>query len=120
MAKKKSELTEKLEPVVDVAVKAAGATSDVVKAAARKAEPTVKKAEKALKETGRKAASALTPEVYIQWMGQEVSTAQLVEKARADYKANNKGDIRSCKLYIKPEDGMVYYVINKKEGKFPL
>ena len=120
MAKTKTDLTEKLEPVVDVAVKAAGATSDVVKAAARKAEPTVKKAEKALKETGRKAASALTPEVYIQWMGQEVSTAQLVEKARADYKANNKGAIRSCKLYIKPEDGMVYYVINKKEGKFPL
>ena len=68
----------------------------------------------------RKAASALTPEVYVQWMGQEVNTAELVEKARADYKANNKGAIRSCKLYIKPEDGMAYYVINKKEGKIQL
>ena len=120
MARKKTDLSEKLEPVVDVAVKAAGATSDAVKAAAKKAEPTVKKAEKALKETGRKAASALTPEVYLQWMGQEVNTADLVERVRADYKANNKGAIRSCKIYIKPEDGMVYYVINKKEGKIAL
>ena len=28
--------------------------------------------------------------------------------------------IRSCKLYIKPEDNMVYYVINDIEDKLQL
>ena len=28
--------------------------------------------------------------------------------------------IRSCKLYIKPEDDMVYYVINDVEDKLAL
>ena len=43
-----------------------------------------------------------------------------MEKAKADFKAQNKGAIRSCKLYIKPEDGAAYYVINGKSGKIDL
>lgn len=128
---KKSELTEKLEPVteavkettekvIDAAKAAAKAAEPAVKRAAKKAEPAVKKAEKAVKETGRKAAGGLVPTVYVQWMGKELDCAELVEKARADFKAQHKGAIRSCKLYIKPEDGVVYYVINGKEGKVEL
>lgn len=128
---KKTELTEKLEPVteavkettekvIDVAKAAAKAAEPAVKKAAKKAEPAVKKAEKAVKETSRKAAGGLVPTVYVQWMGKELDCAELVEKARADFKAQHKGAIRSCKLYIKPEDGAVYYVINGKEGKVEL
>ena len=131
MTAKKTDLTEKLEPMSDAVKKASEKVGATVKAAAKKAEPTVKraakkaeptmkKAEKAIKETSRKAAAALSPEIYLQWAGQEVSYTQLVEQAKADFKAQNKGAIRSCKLYIKPEDGMVYYVINGKEGKIAL
>ena len=38
-----------------------------------------------------------------------------------DFKAKHKNTvILSCKLYIKPEDNMVYYVINDIEDKLPL
>lgn len=142
MAAKKNDLTEKLEPMGDAVKKASEKVGDAMKAAAKlaeptvkaavekaeptvkkavkKAEPTVKKAEKAIKETSRKATAALVPEVFVQWGGREVGCAELVDKAKADFKAQNKGAIRSCKLYIKPEDGMAYYVINGKEGKVEL
>ena len=73
------------------------------------------------KETGKKAAAALNYEVYLQVFGHEYSCQELAERCKADFRANNKGAIRSCKLYVKPEDGMVYYVVNSKhEGKLPL
>ena len=72
-------------------------------------------------ETGKKAAAALNSEVYLQVFGHEYSCQELAERCKADFRANNKGAIRSCKLYVKPEDGMVYYVVNgKHEGKLPL
>ena len=141
-AKKKNDFTEKLEPMGDAVKKASEMVGDAMKAAVemaeptvkaavemaeptvkkaiKKARPTVKKAEKAIKETSRKATAALVPEIFVQWGGRETNMADLVEKAKADFKAQNKGAIRSCKLYIKPEDGMAYYVINGKEGKVEL
>lgn len=108
------------EAVKPVAKRGRKKVEDAGKAVAEKAEPAVKKARKALSEGGRKAAAALVPEVYLQWEEQEVSFAEVVEKAKADFKAQNKGVIRSCKVYVKPEDGMAYYVINDVEGKVSL
>ncbi|MBR6256861.1 MAG: hypothetical protein IKR23_05725 [Lachnospiraceae bacterium] len=47
----------------------------------------------------------------------EVDNAQyelgaVMEKAKADYKANNKGKLTDIKLYVKPEDGKAYYTAN--------
>ena len=57
----------------------------------------------------------------MQVFGHEYSCQELAERCKEDFRANNKGAIRSCKLYVKPEDGMVYYVVNSKhEGKLPL
>lgn len=131
MAEKKNDLAEKLEPVGDAVKKASRKVTTMareaakmaepsVKAAVKKAEPTVKKAEKALRDTGKKAAAALTPEVFVQWNGGEAACADVVERARQDFKSRSKSAIRSCKIYIKPEDGMAYYVINGQEGKVPL
>lgn len=134
----KMEIKEKLEPVSEAVAKASQTVSDMakeaaekaapkVKAAAKKAEPSVKAAGKTIKETGkraaaatRRAASALAPEVYVQWDGGEVACADVAERVRADFKANNKGAIRSCQIYIKPGDGVAYYVINEKNGKILL
>lgn len=134
----REELKEKLEPMGEAVVKASQTVTEMareaaekaaprVKAAAKRAEPTVRAAEKTLKDTGKKAAaatkkaaSALTPEMYLQWGGSEVSCADLTERVRTDFKAAHKGAIRSCRIYVKPEEGMVYYVINGKEGKLPL
>ena len=129
------ELKEKLEPVGDAFAKAG-------KAVAKKAEPAVKavgekakesqklvgdKAREAgkaagdkAKEAGREAVSAVTPMVYIQYGDKEIVCDELIERARADYKANNKGTVRSVKLYVKPEENTAYYVINGKEGKIDI
>ncbi len=132
ITKKVSDVAEKAAETVGEAAEAVAETvkpvvkrgrkkvEPVVEAAAEAVKPVVKRGRKALSEGGRKAAAALVPEVYLQWGEQEVSFAELVERAKADYKAQNKGAIRSCKLYVKPEDGMVYYVINSKEGKVAL
>ena len=135
MPRKKNDLTEKLtslsDATMDAAKEAAETMGDAAKAVAkmaeptvkkvrRKAEPTVKKAGEAIKETSRKATAALVPEVFVQWNGREAGCAELVDRAKADYKAQHKGAIRSCKLYVKPEDGTVYYVINGKSGQVSL
>ena len=35
-----------------------------------------------------------------------------MEKAKADYAANNKEKLKDIKLYVKPEDGKAYYTAN--------
>lgn len=141
----KDEIMEKLEPVekkmeqasqavggvaratAEKAGEAGGKASAMLAATGEKAARAGKKAVDALVETGekageagKKAAQAVFPEVYVQWDGKEFSCADLVERAKADFRANNAGAIRSCKIYIKPEDGFAYYVIGGKEGKISL
>ena len=134
----KDEFAEILEPVGEAVVKASQTLTEMakdaaekaapkVRAAARKAEPSAKAAGKVIKDTGLKAAvitaeaaSALIPKIYVQWGERQTSCSDVADKVKADFRANNKGAIRSCKIYIKPEDGMAYYVINEKEGKVPL
>ena len=140
------ELKEKLEPVGDAfakagkavakkaepAVKAVGEKAkesqklvgDKAREAGKAASDKVKEASKAAgdkaKEAGREAVSAVTPMVYIQYGDREIVCDELIERARADYKANNKGTVRSVKLYVKPEENTAYYVINGKEGKIDI
>ena len=138
----KDQLKEKLEPVNEAVAKASQTVKDAaekaapaVKAAAEKAAPAVKAAGKTIRATGKKAATAgkkaasagkkaataILPEVYLQWQGRETLCSELVERAKADFRAENKNAvILSCRVYLKPEDGAAYYVINDKEGKIAL
>ena len=110
--------------VGDKAREAGKAASDKAREAGKAAGDKVKEASKAAgdkaKEAGREAVSAVTPMVYIQYGDKEIVCDELVERARADYKANNKGTVRSVKLYVKPEENTAYYVINGKEGKIDI
>jgi hypothetical protein len=116
-----------LDTLTEAAVKA----SQTVKEAAEKAAPAVKAAgqtaSKAIRETGKKAAdagkkavSALIPEIYLQWQGKELSYTELVERVKADYRAQSNCPILSCRIYVKPEEGAAYYVVNDAEGKIAL
>ena len=49
-----------------------------------------------------------------------VNITDLVDRAKADYRATHKVGVQSCKVYIKPEEGAAYYVINKVSGKLEL
>ena len=100
-----------------------------------KAEPakkTAAKKETAKKETAKKTTAkktvkaekpAVTQNVYVQFAGMEISTADLTAKVTEEWVAlgHRASSIKSLDLYVKPEDMAAYYVINGKEsGKIAL
>lgn len=95
-----------------------------------KAEPakkTAAKKETAKKETAKKTVKAekpaVTQNVYVQFAGLEISTADLTAKVTEEWVAlgHRASSIKSLDLYVKPEDMAAYYVINGKEsGKIAL
>ena len=67
-------------------------------------------------------ADNLKPEVIIQYQGADTDLSVLVEAAKADFRASKKRTlVTGLKLYVKPEDGTAYYVVNEQfNGKIPL
>ena len=114
--KKAAEVAEEIKEKVEEAVVA-------VEAVAEKKRPGRKKAEgeaAAAKTRAPRAAKAVAPEVFVQFGESETNVSAVVEAAKADFSMNNSGAVTDLKLYIKPEDGMAYYVINGVEGKVAL
>ena len=104
------EVIEKTEPVVRKAKCAAGT-------AVKMAEPVLE----AAKNAGKQVVAAFVPEIYVQHANRQFDCAVLVERCKEDFKLKHPTTvIRSCKLYVKPEDNMVYYVINEIEDKLEL
>lgn len=115
----------------EIAAEIAVETAPAVEAPAEEApkEKTAKKP--AAKKTATKKADEKKPaekkpstrktapktNLFIQYQGAEVSYADLVEKAKADAGVDAPKNIN---LYVKPEDNMVYYVIDEKVGGFVL
>lgn len=85
-------------------------------AAATTAADTPKKT-RATRQNAPKKAHTPPVDVHLQVGGQDYDCAAIVEMARADYRATHKTGIHSCRVYIKPEEQVAYYVINKVEGK---
>lgn len=99
-----------------------------VKAEAKK--PAVRKRtakkETVKKETAKKAAPAKKPgageaelksEISVQFGGKSYSQEDLMKIARDVWKYDlkqNAADLTSMELYVKPEENMVYYVMNKE------
>ena len=95
-------------------------------------ETTVKKtvetgddSKKKTRKTGSRNNSKeqLIPEVYLQYCGQESDQSAVVEKIKEQYVAEGHrlGNIKSLKIYLKPEDRAAYYVINDRfAGKVDL
>ena len=116
------------EPVK--AEKPAETTAEPVKA--EPAKKTAAKKETAKKETAKKTTAkktvkaekpAVTQNVYVQFAGLEISTADLTAKVTEEWVAlgHRASSIKSLDLYVKPEDMAAYYVINGKEsGKIAL
>ena len=104
------EVLEKTEPVVRKAKSAAGT-------AVKKAEPVLE----AAKNAGKQVVAVFVPEIYVQYDNRQFDCNALVDRCKEDFKAKHASAmIHSCKLYIKPEDNMVYYVVNDIEDKLEL
>lgn len=119
--------TETVAPAVKAEVKETvkEAPKAEVKAEAVKAE---KKAEvkAAPKKRGPKPKAEkkeAVQNVYVQFAGKEILTADLVAQVTEKWVAlgHRASSIKELNLYVKPEDSAAYYVINGKEsGKIEL
>ena len=96
-------------------------TTAAEKPAAAKKTATKTTAAKKTAAPAAKKAAAVKEVAKIQFDGCEFDVAEIIEKAKADYKANNKAAVKSVDVYIKPEEKAAYYVVNGKvEGKVDL
>ena len=108
------------------------AEASKAEAPAEKAEEKPKRASTKKSDTTKKPARAASTkkadadkveEISVQFNGQEITTKDILEKVKQAHKDNGHriGHIKSTQIYIKPEDGMAYYVINGKyKGEIPL
>ena len=78
------------------------------------AEPKKRRSSGAAQRRGR------PPQVYVEFGTNQYNITDVIERAKADYRATHKVGVQSCKVYVKPEEGMAYYVINKVSGKLEL
>ena len=78
------------------------------------ADPKTRKT--AAKAPARRGRPPLAPELYVELNG----ITDVNDRAKADYRATHKVGVQSCKVYVKPEEGTAYYVINKVSGKLDL
>ncbi|MCR5825221.1 MAG: DUF6465 family protein [Oscillospiraceae bacterium] len=68
------------------------------------------------REALKKAAAQMKPELILQYQDGETDVTALIEAAKAEFQATHKRTlITGLKLYLKPEDGAAYYVINETE-----
>lgn len=111
---------EKAAPAVRAAAEKA---KPVVKAAKEKAAPVVKAAEKKAKEVvSRK--TEIKETVTVQFSGKSYTTEDLVRIAKDVWKYDLNGkenDFKSVELFVKPEESLVYYIINEEvHGNFKI
>lgn len=68
------------------------------------------------RKTAKKTTSEVKPSVFVQYQGMEYSDADIMSKVVAAWEAEGKkaSAIKRVKLYVKPEDGKAYYVINER------
>ncbi len=95
---------EEVKAEVKAEVKEEAKKAPAKKAPAKKATPV--KAAKAEIKTA----------LYVQFAGNEVTEADIIDKVKAAYVAegHKESAIKEINLYVKPEEYAVYYVINDK------
>lgn len=109
-AEKKTEAAPKKTAAKKDEAEAAPKKTAAKKAAAPKAE----KAPAARKTAAKKAADAT---VYIQFAGNQVAAKDILEAAKKAFAEANEGvEIKTIELYVKPEEGAAYYVVNGVGG----
>ena len=102
---------------------AAGAPAVEAPAAEAKestAETKESKTRKSAKAPARRGRPPLAPELYVEFSGKQYNVTDIIDRAKADYRATHKVGVQSCKVYVKPEEDAAYYVINKVSGKLEL
>ena len=94
------------------------AAKKTAKAADKK--PAAKEETKAASTAAPKKAptkkAELKPEMFVQYQENTISQDDLYEKVKADWTedGHRMSNVKSLKIYVKPEENKAYYVINEK------
>lgn len=112
-----AEIAVETAPAVEVPAEEAPKEKTAKKPAAKKTATKKADEKKPAEKKPSTRKTAPKTNLFIQYQGAEVSYADLVEKAKADAGVDAPKNIN---LYVKPEDNMVYYVIDEKVGGFVL
>lgn len=93
------------------------AVKETKKAPAKAAPKTVKSkaAAKTAKttKTAAKAASTSTVKVFVEYQGKQMDMDAILEAVKA---AAGVKSVKTLEVYVKPEDGAAYYVVNGKDS----
>ena len=124
-AKKTTQTTKKAEDVkINAPVKTAETAETVKTVKTETAAPAVKaEVKETVKEAPKAEKKEAVQNVYVQFAGKEILTADLAAQVTEKWVAlgHRASSIKELNLYVKPEDNAAYYVINGKEsGKIEL
>lgn len=95
--------------VKKAATKAKKVAEPVVEELVKAAEPVVEETVKAVKKTTRR--KKVVENVYLQYLGKEISQADVVAKAKEACGVDEK-EIKTVTVYLKPEENKAYYLVN--------
>ena len=95
---------------------------ETAKKVAKKVPLKKETVKKAVKKTTSRSAKAPKSAVILQYAGKEIDYSALVKKATQLSKKALKVQPKDIKIYVKPEENMVYYVANGGEeiGSFAI
>lgn len=114
-----SKKTETLDKAAEATATNAGKTEPVkpdetAKAEARKQIPEKKAPAKKTAAKKTTAKKDIKVNTFVEYYGKQVGQKEIVASVKKAWTRSGKkvGDIKSMDLYIKPEEGAVYYVVN--------
>ena len=117
------ELTPSVEPETTEAAKTKSTTKKTKSDAAKKTTTkkttakTTKASKEVIKEVVKEVVKVVTPQVFLQYAGTEISAPAIMDQVKALWIADghDEASINSLSIYIKPEESAAYYVINETE-----
>lgn len=120
MPRKKNETTPAAKVKAEAKVEETAAPVEAVKPIEEKKsvekkttrKSAAKKAATAKKAPAKKAEPKVT--VKVQFGGNEYDIDEITKNVTKAYKGSVKGAVKSVDIYVKPEDGAVYYVVNSE------
>lgn len=119
-AKVEAQEAVKAEPAkTEAAQKKTVAKKETAKKVAEKTNEAVAELKKVVEKTAAKKPAkkeAVAPQIVVQYDGNESTVDAIVEKVTSEYvsEGHRASSIKDLKVYLKPEDGLAYYVINEK------
>lgn len=114
MPRKKKETTPAAKVKAEAKVEETAAPVEAVKPIEEKKSVEKKTTRKsaAKKAPAKKAEPKVT--VKVQFGGNEYDIDEITKNVTKAYKGSVKGAVKSVDIYVKPEDGAVYYVVNSE------